>query len=65
MGAQKGLTIATLLDFQKKDQQRAEALHFRPAKYLAENIGTLTKALSAGTLDRFEALFARVNALLP
>jgi predicted ATP-dependent endonuclease of OLD family len=147
LGAQKGLTIATLLDFQKKDQQRIEALyerqllersrvltfaeftgaeeadiedmfdlgfylklvngeyagevskkptekdvkaghprvlvrldqffethpltgragfgHFRPAKHFAENIGTLKKGLSAATLERFEKLFAKLNALLP
>ena len=147
LGAQKGLTIATLLDFQKKDQQRIEALyerqllershvltfaeftgtdeadiedmfdlgfflklvngeyegeaskkptdkdvkkghprvlvrleqffkanpltgpaefgHFRPAKHFAENIGTLKKGLSAATLERFEKMFAKINALLP
>jgi hypothetical protein len=147
LGAQKGLTVATLLDFQKKDQQRIEALyerqllershvltfaeftgadeadiedmfdlgfflklvngeyggeaskkptdkdvkkghprvlvrleqffkanpltgpaefgHFRPAKHFAENIGTLKKALAASTLERFEKMFIKINALLP
>jgi len=146
LGAQKGLTIATLIDFQKKDQQSIENLyerkllqknhvltfadftgtseadiedmfdtgfylklvnaeyandlsqkpkesdvktgnprilvrlgaffeanpfqgtarfnHFRPARYFAENIATLKKNISAKTLNRFEAAFKKLNALL-
>jgi predicted ATP-dependent endonuclease of OLD family len=146
LGAQKGLTIATLIDLQRKDQQSIENLykrkllqknhvltfadftgtaeadiedmfdvafylklvnaeyandlskkpkeadvttgnprilvrleafvtahplkgtarfnHFRPARYFTENIATLKKAISAATLDRFEAAFKKLNALL-
>jgi predicted ATP-dependent endonuclease of OLD family len=146
LGAQKGLTIATLIDLQRKDQQSIENLykrkllqknhvmtfadftgtteadiedmfdvalylklvnaeyandlstkpkesdvktgnprilvrleaflganplkgtarfnHFRPARYLTENIATLKKAISVPTLDRFEAAFKKLNALL-
>lgn len=146
LGAQKGLTIATLIDLQKKDQQSIENLyrrkllhkshvltfadftgtaeadiedmfdlgfylklvngeyakelskkpkesdvkkghprllvrleqffkahpltgpaefgHFRPARYFTEHIATLKKGISAATLDRFEATFKKVNALL-
>ncbi len=38
--------------------------HYRPARYFAEHIGTLTKSLSSDTLDRFETAFKRLNALL-
>lgn len=146
LGAQKGLTIATLIDLQKKDQQTIDNLykrkllqkshvltfadftgtaeadiedmfdvgfylklvnaeytsdlskkpkesdvktgnprvlvrlaafleahplkgtakfnHFRPARYFTENIATLKKAISAATLDRFEAAFKKLNVLL-
>ena len=146
LGAQKGLTIATLIDLQRKDQQNIENLykrkllqrnnvltfadftgsteadiedmfdvafylklvnseyasdlskkpkesdvnvgnprilvrleafftthalkgsarfnHFRPARYFTENVATLKKAISATTLDRFEAAFKKLNALL-
>lgn len=146
LGAQDGLKIATLIDFQKKDQQRIESLftrrllaknhvltfaeftgadeadiedmfelgfylklvtgeygqslskkptakdiksghprvlvrleqyfqanptkeghrfnHYRPARFLNENLGTLKKSIPAGTLDRFEQAFERLNSLL-
>src|SRR6185369_10781986 len=38
--------------------------HYRPARYLAENIATLGPKLDKGTLDRFEAAFKQLNALL-
>jgi len=38
--------------------------HFRPARYFSENIATLKKAISAITLDRFEAAFKKLNGLL-
>lgn len=41
-----------------------KADHFRPANYLLCNQGTLLPQLDAATLDRFEALFKRINPLL-
>jgi hypothetical protein len=38
--------------------------HFRPAWYLAENIVALEKSISKETLDRFEAAFKKLNALI-
>ena len=38
--------------------------HFRPARYFAENIASLKKAISTETFDRFEAAFKKLNALL-
>jgi len=38
--------------------------HYRPARYFAENIGALGPKLDAATLDRFEAAFKILNALL-
>jgi predicted ATP-dependent endonuclease of OLD family len=38
--------------------------HYRPARYLSENIGRLKGTISSGTLDRFEAMFKRLNGLL-
>jgi len=146
IGAQKGLKIATLIDFQKKDQQTIENLfkkkllnknyvvtyadftgtaeadvedlfepsfyldlvnaefgpnlanpiaetdldahlprivvrlekyfaanpmtegvklsHFRPARYLTENSGTLAATIPAATLDRYEKVFERLNRLI-
>jgi predicted ATP-dependent endonuclease of OLD family len=146
LGSQKGLTIATLIDFQKKDQQSIENLykkkllqkkhvltfaeftgtteadiedmfdvgfylklvngefanelnkkvterdvktgsprivvrlesffnanplkgtaqfgHFRPARYFAENVASLKKAIPAVAFDRFEEAFKRLNVLL-
>ncbi len=37
--------------------------HYRPARFFAENISTI--AIPDATLDRFEAAFKAVNALLP
>lgn len=42
----------------------AEFSHYRPARRIAENAGTLSKEISAGTLDRFQAAFDALNALL-
>ncbi len=44
---------------------RAGFCHLRPAKHLETSIGTLKKGLSSATLERFEKLFAKLNALLP
>jgi predicted ATP-dependent endonuclease of OLD family len=38
--------------------------HYRPARYFAENIGKLGPMLDAATLNRFEAAFKALNALL-
>jgi AAA15 family ATPase/GTPase len=38
--------------------------HYRPARYFAENIATLSTALPPMALDRFEAAFKALNALL-
>ena len=38
--------------------------HYRPARYLAENIGALKSDISNTTLDRFEQAFNSLNALL-
>ena len=38
--------------------------HFRPARYFTENIAPLKKAISAPTMDRFEAAFKKLNGLL-
>ena len=38
--------------------------HYRPARYLAENVGKLGASISSDTLDRFEQAFKRLNAIL-
>ena len=38
--------------------------HYRPARYFIENIATLGPKLDKPTLDRFEAAFKALNALL-
>jgi hypothetical protein len=38
--------------------------HYRPARYFAEHITDLTPKLSAATLDRFEAAYKALNALV-
>lgn len=38
--------------------------HYRPARYLLEHQVELLAEIDSGTLDRFEALFRRANALL-
>lgn len=38
--------------------------HYRPARYLAENMGALVGQISDATKDRFEAAFKRLNDLL-
>ena len=38
--------------------------HYRPARYFAEHLAELTPKLSAAALDRFEAAFKALNALL-
>ena len=38
--------------------------HYRPARYLSENIGCLESELSEQELDRFEQAFKTLNALL-
>ncbi|MCY3005078.1 MAG: AAA family ATPase [Planctomycetota bacterium] len=45
-------------------KETAKFNHFRPARYLIENITTLKKSISAETLERFESAFKRLNALL-
>jgi hypothetical protein len=39
--------------------------HYRPARYLAENISTLSKEIPDTTLNRFEEAFTRLNKILP
>ena len=38
--------------------------HYRPARYFAENVTTLSSAIPQIALDRFEAAFKALNALL-
>jgi hypothetical protein len=38
--------------------------HYRPARYFAQHIADLAPKLSSATLDRFEAAFKALNALL-
>jgi hypothetical protein len=38
--------------------------HYRPARYFVENQSKLKCGLSAGAIDRFEAAFKALNALL-
>lgn len=38
--------------------------HYRPARYFAENMGSLESKISDATLDRFEDAFKAINALL-
>jgi predicted ATP-dependent endonuclease of OLD family len=38
--------------------------HYRPARYFAQNIGSLGLKLDSATLDRFESVFKALNALL-
>jgi len=38
--------------------------HYRPARYLSENIGMLKGEIQESTLSAFEIMFKRVNALL-
>ena len=38
--------------------------HYRPARYLAENIGTLESQLPPDAIDHFEAAFKKLNALV-
>lgn len=38
--------------------------HYRPARYFAENIGTLESKLPQEALDRFEEVFKALNALV-
>lgn len=38
--------------------------HFRPARFLSENLGTFSSRIDGVTLDRFEAAFTVLNGLL-
>ncbi len=38
--------------------------HFQPARYLLEHQSSILSRLNAATVDRFEQLFIRLNALL-
>src|SRR5690606_35990889 len=38
--------------------------HYRPARYLTENLKDLEKEISADTLDRFEKAFIKLNKLI-
>jgi predicted ATP-dependent endonuclease of OLD family len=38
--------------------------HYRPARYFSENLNLLKKDISKETLDRFEEVFKKLNALL-
>jgi hypothetical protein len=39
--------------------------HYRPARYLVQNLDNLSSQISAATLARFEEAFKAVNRLLP
>ena len=39
--------------------------HFGPSSYFIEHLAALKGSISAATLDRFEAAFQQLNALLP
>lgn len=39
--------------------------HYRPARYFAEHAESLRPSMAAEVLDRFDALFTRLNGLLP
>lgn len=39
--------------------------HYRPARYLTENLSTLENSISDTTLERFESAFKKLNSLLP
>jgi predicted ATP-dependent endonuclease of OLD family len=42
----------------------AQFNHYRPARYFVENVAQLTNEIPSETLDRFEAVFNALNALL-
>jgi hypothetical protein len=42
----------------------AQFNHYRPARYFVENVAQIAKEISSETLDRFEAAFKALNALL-
>ena len=44
--------------------KRAQFNHYRPARYLSENIGSLEEGLDDETLDRFQRAFDSLNQLL-
>ncbi len=44
--------------------KKAQFNHYRPARYLSENIGSLQDELSNETLDRFQCAFDALNQLL-
>ncbi len=43
----------------------AQFNHYRPARYLTEQVGSLDNDIDDPTLDRFEQAFMKLNALLP
>jgi hypothetical protein len=43
---------------------KARFSHYRPARYLVENVSKLAKLIPAETLDRFEAAFRQLNSLI-
>lgn len=49
---------------QANPSAKGEFNHYRPARYLAENVDTLGAKISDATLDRFQKAFDAVNALL-
>lgn len=50
--------------FRKNPLREGSFNHYRPARYFTENSAELAKKLAAETLDRFEAAFKKLNALL-
>lgn len=57
--------LVSIEDHFAKNPMKSDSFnHYRPARYFAENSGTLSKNLSAVTLDRFEEAFKALNALL-
>jgi len=51
-------------DFSKFAKGGSVFNHYRPARYFAENLTSLTNAIPPETLDAFEAAFSDLNALL-
>jgi hypothetical protein len=50
--------------FEAKPLKGGAFNHYRPARHFMENAASLKSKLSPATLDRFEALFKRLNGLL-
>jgi hypothetical protein len=62
----KAPRIVVRIEQHLKDQPMkvGEFGHFRPARYMAENLATVAPRLSDDSLKRFEAVFTKLNKLL-